>query len=400
MHMRLEEVAGSAHLHLYAPSSTQLATWQARQLVTAFEMRIFPTDTRLFGYPPRMAPVDVALVPLDTMTLGYFDQNDVDPSGPGGDSVHSNRANVLFARLPNAMPDRNKLADTEEVLAHELQHLIEYRARVLQHHLAPEESWLNEGLSFYAQLASGYWTPRDVLKLDAACGTPTWPVTSLSQTGSFLSHSARIAYGRAGLFVVYLAGRFGPRIAHELIGSPATGMAAVDIAVRGLNPRESAQSVFADWGVAQYLHARGIYGYGVYARNLTATPSLTWPAVSAFPFDSHGLATPAFTLKPWGQAYYQLATRGGENLQVRVDAPAGTIRAAAIMEDTTHFAQPTVRWLQPGADGSMLFRLNRLGDLYDRVTLSVSYEPRTLADGGPPVRIRLRASLVNVSDHD
>jgi hypothetical protein len=59
-----------------------------------------------------------------------------------------------------------------------------------------------------------------------------------------------------------------------------------------------------------------------------------------------------------------------------------------------------VRWLQPGADGSMLFRLNRLGDLYDRVTLSVSYEPRTLADGGPPVRIRLRASLVNVSDHD
>jgi hypothetical protein len=399
-HLRLEEVAQSTRVRVYAPPSAHLPAWQARELVAAFDSRIFPTDVRIFGFPPRLAPVDIALVPLDSMTLGYFDQNDVNAGAPGGDPAHSNRANVLFARLPSAMPDADKLADTEEVLAHELQHLIEYRVRVLDRRLAPEETWLNEGMSFLAQIVNGYWTPRDVLKVQAACGSPSWPVTTLNQSLSFLRHNARIAYGRAGLFVTYLAGRFGPGIARDIIDTPDTGLAAVDDQVHARDPRLDVGQVFADWGVTQYLHARGRYSYGPYSPRLRPVPALAVPVVSTFPFDSRPLTSSAFTLQPWGQAYYQFFTHGGRNLEIRVDAPPGAVRVAAVVEDSTRFSPPVVRWLSARSDGSLLFRLDALANIYDRVTLVVSAEPGISAPDTQLTRLRVRSYLVNMSDND
>ena len=398
-HLWLEQVAEGAHVRLYAAKAWSLSAGEADDLVSTFEARILPTDVRLFGSVPGLTPVDIALVPLDNTTLGYFDQNDVDPVATGGDQAHSNHANVLFARLPSAMPDRNKLADTEEVIAHELQHLIEYRARIVQRHLRPQDDWLNEGLSFYAQIANGFWTPRDALKLGAACGDPFWPVTSLNRSLSFLRHDARIAYGRAGLFMTYLVGRFGPRMARNLVLSPYAGMAAVDNRVHSIDPGLSAPSVYADWGVAQYLRQPGIYGYGPYARNLRSAPRLALPAVTAYPFDSQAAGAAPFTLRPWGQAFYQFVTRGGQNTQIRVDAPPGTARIAAVMEDTSHVSHPLVRWLSFRRDGSALLKLNSLADLYNRVTLVVSAFPG-LNGTGAVSRIRLRAALINVSDND
>src|SRR5205085_7122624 len=112
--------------------------------------------------------------------LGYFNEADVQPFTT--DALHSNGGNVLYIRLPSTMPDKNRAADVGEVAAHELQHLIDFRLRVIDHGLAREEDWLNEGLSFYAQLANRYFTPRDRLKIRAAAGNPGWQVTSMADS--------------------------------------------------------------------------------------------------------------------------------------------------------------------------------------------------------------------------
>lgn len=398
-HARYTLLAHGPHVNLYARLADHVPFALARSIVTTVERHILPEDRRLFGTPRGMFPVDIVLARLDAMTLGYFDPNDVNPSSSFGDPGHTNRANAVYVRLPATMPDRNKFQDTCEVIAHELQHLISYRLRVLERHVAAEEDWLNEGLSFYAQLANGYWTRRDLLKARAAAANPSWPVTSLYESVGFLRGNGRLAYGRAGAFVTYLATRFGPAFVRGLEISNLVGLQAVDSGIRARSPRLDLPSVFGDWGVADYLRWTGLYGYGALDGDMRLTPALAVPEVTIYPFDSQKLDARRFLLRPWGQEYFSFAGYTAGQLQIDVRGSIGRLRVAAILQDTDGHAPPRVHWLTFHHGGVARFCGPAFGSPYDRVTVAVSAVSAP-AEALPPQPVTVSARLVDMGDHN
>jgi hypothetical protein len=188
-HAYVLRLATGPHVAVYAEQGT-VSLHDARMIADAFSWRIYPRDTSAFGDPSGLASVSIALLPLGGITLGYFNEDDVAANRPGADMSHSNRSNVLYVRTPSTMPDSTRLADVGEVVAHELQHLIDFRTRVVVHTWVPEDDWLNEGLSVYAQFANHYFTRRDALKVQAAAANPGWQLTALnSSNASVISHA-------------------------------------------------------------------------------------------------------------------------------------------------------------------------------------------------------------------
>jgi hypothetical protein len=323
------------------------------------------------------------------MTLGYFNVADVQPSS---DSVHSNGGNVLYMRTPSQMPDRDKLADVAEVAAHELQHLIDFRLRVVDHSFAPEENWLNEGLSFYAQLANQYFTPADRLKVSAAAAEPNWQITSMPDTQAALLKHGRAAYGRAGLFVTYLANRFGPHLARNILLDPRTGTAAVDDVLKPAHV--SAGQAFADWGVASLLDEAGVYGYGGMSRLARIPPRLAHPVISSFPYDSDA-ESPSLTMLPWTNLYLRFSSRRDGALTVLVQTPVGRAHVALVIQGRGPVA-PDVDWLRTDQRGTAWVTVPHLGTQVVSATLVIA----DTGTGASPDRIRVKASLVDVGDNN
>jgi len=143
----------------------------------------------------------------------------------------------------------------ETVLAHEFQHMIHwFKDR-------NEESWLNEGLSEYAQEVAGYGS--DTVFAASFVRTPdtqlnTWRVDSASNA----EH-----YGSAYMLVNYLTQRFGQETTKALVAQPANGIAGVTDALQATGHDLTFDAFFADWVIANYvedpdaLGLDGVYGY-------------------------------------------------------------------------------------------------------------------------------------------
>lgn len=143
----------------------------------------------------------------------------------------------------------------ETVLAHEFQHMIHWAND------RNEETWINEGMSEYAQEVAGYGT--DTVFAGAFINLPdtqlnTWKVDSASNA----EH-----YGGAYLFVHYLTQQFGPETTKALVAQPANGVQGVTTALAAQGYTEDFNRVFADWVIANYmdnpeaLQGNGVYGY-------------------------------------------------------------------------------------------------------------------------------------------
>ncbi|MBX3014375.1 MAG: immune inhibitor A [Caldilineaceae bacterium] len=153
----------------------------------------------------------------------------------------------------------------ETVLAHEFQHMIHWAND------RNEETWLNEGLSEYAQEVAGYGS--DTIFAGAFINLPdtqlnTWKVDSSSNA----EH-----YGSAYLFVNYLTQQYGPETTKALVAQPANGIQGVTAALADQGYAVDFNDVFADWVIANYLDKpdaldqEGTFGY----RNLDLpTPPL------------------------------------------------------------------------------------------------------------------------------
>lgn len=143
----------------------------------------------------------------------------------------------------------------ETVLAHEFQHMIHwYRDR-------NEETWLNEGLSEFAQEVAGY--DPDTVFARTFADEPDTQLNDWRET----SQPNDVHYGSAYLFVSYLNQRFGPELIRALVAHPANGMAGLDAVLQAAGLDLTADDVFADWVIANYaddpnaLGANGLYGY-------------------------------------------------------------------------------------------------------------------------------------------
>jgi hypothetical protein len=133
------------------------------------------------------------------------------------------------------------------------------------------ELWLNEGASMLAQSINSYDAGSQMSFLNEPdLQLNTWADLSSSSTEA-VGH-----YDAAFLFMTYFLDRFGSQAIQTLIANRSSGITAVDSTLANLGQTDpftgltlTAEDVFADWVVANYLNdihmAEGQYGYMNYA---------------------------------------------------------------------------------------------------------------------------------------
>jgi immune inhibitor A len=143
----------------------------------------------------------------------------------------------------------------ETVLAHEFQHMIHWYKD------SNEWTWINEGLSEFAQEVTGFGT--DTVFVNAFVNQPDTQLNAwhLDPVGNS-TH-----YGASYLFIHYLNARFGDGFLTSLVAQPADGIVGVQAALDAEGEGLDFDELFADWVVANYadqpdaLGEAGRYGY-------------------------------------------------------------------------------------------------------------------------------------------
>jgi immune inhibitor A len=187
---------------------------------------------------------------------------------------YSNEKEMFFINLEwlNSSKD---YAQYETVLAHEFQHMIHwYQDR-------NEVTWVNEGLSEYAQEVAGY--APDLGFPAAFARQPNTQLNSWQATiGDNSAH-----YGAAYLFIAYFVQRFGPELTAALVAHPANGIAGFNAVLDEAGYDLTFDDLFANWVVANYvddphaLGADGLYGY----HNFRQPPPALAATHELFPVD-------------------------------------------------------------------------------------------------------------------
>jgi hypothetical protein len=159
------------------------------EILTRFDTHIAPIDHMLFGEPKNAEGQDfdgngVVLVLLTSKVgdisddlVGFFYAPDMEDPATNPDS---NGADLLYMRPPGGAIGVDAVSGT---LAHEYQHVINFLAKTSRGS-SPEEVWLDEGLSGFAEDITGYGADAftNVARyLDA--------VSETSLTGFGLTHS-------------------------------------------------------------------------------------------------------------------------------------------------------------------------------------------------------------------
>lgn len=143
----------------------------------------------------------------------------------------------------------------ETVLAHEFQHMIHW------FNDRNEETWLNEGLSEYAQEVTGYGA--DTVFANSFIRKPDTQLT----TWHIDSSSNAEHYGGSYMFVNYLTQRFGQETTQAVVAQAANGTQGITDALQASGHDLMFDALFADWVIANYvedpnaLGLNGIYGY-------------------------------------------------------------------------------------------------------------------------------------------
>jgi hypothetical protein len=237
------------------------------RLMDAFANQIVPTNREFFGseWTPGI-DLDPRLHIVYARNLGsiagVFSASDSYPPQVREDS---NAHDMFFISADTTLLDQSF---TYGVLAHEFQHMIHwYRDR-------NEESWVNEGFSELAAFLNGHDIGGFdyVFSLDPDIQLTDWPV----------DHDATIPhYGAAFLYLAYYLDRFGEEATKALVSHPENGMDGVDVVLGEISATDpltgqpvSADDLFADWVLTNYLHD-GRIGDGRYQyRNYSAAPEV------------------------------------------------------------------------------------------------------------------------------
>ncbi|MFN2201942.1 MAG: hypothetical protein ACK2UO_12095 [Caldilineaceae bacterium] len=171
----------------------------------------------------------------------------------------SNEKEMFYVNL-EWLKSSNNYTYYETVLAHEFQHMIHW------HNDRNEETWVNEGLSEFAQEIAGYEPDTIFAQIFAQ-----HPDTQLNTWGAAHDDNG-VHYGSAYLFMAYFSQRFGAELTRALVAHPANGIGGFDdvLEASGLQKQGRPmrfEDIFADWVVANYtddpnaLGVDGIFGY-------------------------------------------------------------------------------------------------------------------------------------------
>lgn len=254
-----------------------------------FDSDLYPIDTTAFGRESDIDGNGVVSVLLSDqinalspgceqngqLIVGYFFGLDLDRLDP-----NSNRGEVFYAAVPD--PARplcfgrsfmlNRLGP---VAIHEFQHMISFNRHVLLGSGAPEDTWLNEGLSHFAEELGGRELPA------AACAPigclTQYAAGNLQNAYEYLQAPARYFLIEPGnssgtlperganwLFVRWLADHFGAdsafgtAVTRRLLGADQAGGiqlvggANVVAAARAVRPDVAFADLLGEWHLANY----------------------------------------------------------------------------------------------------------------------------------------------------
>ena len=295
---------------------TQITTPQVNGFVREFDTNIYPTESASFSVPPNRngsgaalpgrigQPADYYEVPSEqaddivVLVDNVRDANFSRPTTPDGqtyiagffysvfnDFVNRNIMTIdAFDWLhrtgenpPNdaAKPAYRACSAAQNVVgtrvygtprprlyegtfAHEYQHLLE-------HYVDPDEtSWVNEGLSDYAQTLVGYVDPTKAADdptadghisaflgyLREAFGGPENSLTLWQDQGG---PEVLADYGAAYTMMEYLSDKYGPNALSALHREPANGLEGLDAVLADRGSTKSAQRTVQDWAAAMAL---------------------------------------------------------------------------------------------------------------------------------------------------
>jgi hypothetical protein len=164
-----------------------------------------------------------------------------------------------------------------------------------------EETWVNEGLSEFAQEVAGFGPTTNFVNTFARLPDTQLNTWGINSTGN------EAHYGSAYLFMTYFAQRFGPELTRALVAHPANSTLGVDAVLQGMGQEVTFNDLFADWVVANYadepdaLGQDGVYGY----RNIDrAQPNMD------FVHEEYPTILRQTTVSNYGTDYLQLAGEG------------------------------------------------------------------------------------------
>ncbi|MEZ4559878.1 MAG: immune inhibitor A [Caldilineaceae bacterium] len=308
--------------------------------VERFSEQSYPAEVAFFGSEwkpgvdlnPRVHILHVA--DIGTGIAGYYSSADQYTRAA---RERSNEKEMFYINLTwlNQAQDYNFY---ETVLAHEFQHMIHWAND------RNEETWLNEGLSEFAQEVAGY--PPDTIFARNFMAVPDTQLNTWNDSNA----SNAEHYGSAYLFVRYFSQRFGPELTRALVAHKANGLAGITATLADAGIAMTGDDLFADWVVANFvddpaaLGETGVYGYddidpghAAVDRTITRLPAAGYTA----------------TVNNYATDYIALEARG--DLTVEFDGETMTKLA-----DTEPFSGEFAWWSNRGDDSDT--RLTRTFD--------------------------------------
>lgn len=235
------------HAYFWVQDGVKYNKTEAKDLVDAFENKMYPTDREFFGSewsPGIDGDQHIYLVytrGIGESVAGYFSS----PDEYHPDAHKYSNAHEMF--VFNA--DNSPLGDTYTygVLAHEFQHMIHWKQD------RNETSWMNEGFSEVAVLLNGYYVSG------AASEYTSDPDMQLTDWGAEPGTNGP-HYGASFLFLTYFLDRFGEEATKALVQDQQNGLESVDNILKSINATDKqsgqpilADDVFMDWATTNYL---------------------------------------------------------------------------------------------------------------------------------------------------
>jgi hypothetical protein len=238
-----------------------------------FDARLFALDTAAFGGVSDIDNNGVVIVLMSGVVnalvssaqcqasgfvAGFFFGGDLDPVFRS----QFNSGEIFYSIVADPSGTLSCAHSTSQVLnltpitfVHEFQHMISFVQHVLVLHGSPEEGWLDEGLSKYAEeLAGRSYLPADpqafsnfvigdVFDAYQYLAAPSSsPLLIPEDTGSLAE------IGASWLFTRYLVDRYGAKLPRKLHGTTAVGSAAVSS-----QTTQSFKTLLTNWGLANWV---------------------------------------------------------------------------------------------------------------------------------------------------
>jgi hypothetical protein len=293
---------------------TQVTDDQVNSFVHEFDTNIYPKESQTFSTPPDRDGANAALPGMLGLPADYYqvtagqadditvlvdnvrDANYYDPSSPDGQTYIAGFFYSVFneyldrnimtidaydwlhrtgANPPDDSTDPAYAACAQEqgstrpyggakphlyegTFAHEYQHLLEY------YQDPDEESWVNEGLSDWAQTLVGYVDPSiapDQPGADSHLScfqgflTPNFggPENSLTEWGDQGGPEILCDYGAAYSFMEYLASHYGDAFMSALHRNDDNGLAGLDAVLKQFGAHTTAMETIRNWAAAMAL---------------------------------------------------------------------------------------------------------------------------------------------------